>query len=112
MSIAAYSGDRFDLKRCLMQAHRDFRRTLRERGIDPDSYLGGETARDAVTARAAELARRQMSGDRDQDLADGYGETFRSIMASLGGQGEVLTDRAGDDEQFDLAEKLSPFGLT
>lgn len=111
-TLAPYSDDRLDLARCLVQAHRDFRRGLRKSDVDPDTYNGGETARDAVTYRAAELARRQMGGERDERLADEYAAQFANIMSGLGGVGEVLTDRQGDDERFDLAEKLDRFALT
>lgn len=111
-SLAPYTEDRLKLERVLVQAHRDFRRRIRAHGIDPDRYYGDETARDAIAYRAAEIARRQMGGDRDERLADDYGEEYRSIMVQLGGTDQLHTTREGDDSTLDVAHRLGAFGLT
>ena len=91
--------------RCVEQAHRDFRASLRERGVELDTYHGGENARDAVVYRAAAIARSHMRGPRDIELAAEYNAMYRSKMANMTAQGTVITDREDDDAPGGTTEK-------
>lgn len=110
-SLGEVARKRLKLETCISQANRDFRRLLRARGVDPAEYVGGEEARDAVAYRAAELARQQMGGDASEMLAERYGETFRAIMNSLGGEQAVETPTETDKATKSAASRLSLFGL-
>jgi hypothetical protein len=91
----------------LVQAHRDFRRIIRSRRIDIDGAHFGDSGRDWVTYRAAEILRRAMGGDEhNANLADEYREERDRILNDLGGFGEVYTDRNSDRATTDAAEKI------
>jgi hypothetical protein len=89
--------DDLDARTVLEQAHRDFRVRLRELGIDPDLYHGGDQARSAVAFRAAMYIRRALRGDANGELADWYEKQYLGIMNKLSATGAVVTDRLDDD---------------
>lgn len=107
--IGEVSRKRIKLEVCLAQAHRDYRGHLRELGVDPDDFHGGEQARDAIAYRACALARRQQGTDRDIDMAREYDETFRSRMLRISAQGVALVDKISDEARLDPRSPLSPF---
>ncbi len=89
---ANVSRDLIDPRAFLEQAHRDFRGRLRELGIDPDVYHGGENARDAVTLRAAMYIRRQLRGEGNVELSEWFERRYQGMTANLAAQGTVITD--------------------
>lgn len=96
------------VERALQQAHRDFRRTIRSKRIDMDTVFFGDSSRDWVTYRAAELLRRAMGGDEQNTiLADEYRDEKDRILNDLGGFGEVYTDKTTDRAEIDIEERVS-----
>lgn len=89
------------IEKALEQAHRDFRRLLRAKGINTDTVHFGENGRDWCVFRAAEILRRNLGSERDVEMADEYARWYRGIFNSLGKEGEVSlardTDRATSD---------------
>lgn len=103
------------LEKCLVQANRDVRRRLQQRGIDPDDFLANEAdGRDLIAYRGAALGRLQMAvGEDDSNgvLAERWSRTYEGILNSLGSAGTVLTHKSDDRRDADIEEKTSAFGL-
>lgn len=95
------------LELALQQAHRDWRRVIRSRRIDTDTANFGDSGRDWVTYRAAEILRRAMGGDEHNAiLADQYQSEHERIMNDLGGFGETYTDKTTGRAEVDIAERI------
>lgn len=108
-TVANVTRDVVRLEICVAQAHRDFRAALRERGVDMDDYHGGENARDAVTYRAAAIARSHMRSPRDVEIAREYNAIYRGKVANITPAGTVITDKDNDDAPSGSTRKDYPF---
>lgn len=94
------------VENALIQAHRDFWRRIRAKGIDTDTVHFSDSARDWVAYRAAEVLRRGMGDERSDELADGYKRAHDGIIHDLGGFGDTFTDKKTDKAGLDVNERL------
>lgn len=89
------------VEKALEQAHRDFWRLVESHDVDTDTIVSGNFGRDWVTYRAAEILRRTMGTDRDDDIAMGYARVYGGIFKSIGKQGSVSLNRGTDQADRD-----------
>jgi hypothetical protein len=101
------------LELSLVQSHRDFRRIIKARRIDPDTANFGDAGRDWVAYRAAEILRRGMGGDEHNAiLADQYRQEHEAILNDLGGFGETYTDKGTDRAVVDIEQRIQAWRRT
>ena len=94
------------VEKALEQAHRDFFRMVREKHVEPDRYLFGNSGRDAVARMASERLCRSLGTERDDDMADIYRREWGAIMQNLGGTQDVHVGRSTDTASLDAHERL------